>query len=246
MSASQISHVVRLIGYFIIHLPSILVIYWQTRMFITTISGEHDPSRRFTRLHHLIAAGFGELIYDLSTVQDPKSNRCSIASSVVYLAMTVRLSDDILDNPNNTNVQKNAFLDRLEFALRHDSGTQAQEEFDTAEIIPLQISRKLFVSVFSRDSQNVSQSTWDKLVACARKQLIETEPEILLGLEQTIARLTLEMFVLIVEISEGVENRALRTALGFMGGYGLSLDNIRDIDSDLKDGTRTYGTTTLM
>lgn len=226
------------------HSMALCAAYRETSRHLRPIFQDLRTLKVFGKNDIFLVGAVGGIIFDTVAETRNSDKRSRVASIITRLSILGGIADDFLDEHAKTIEEKNEFLRCLTSALFHG------EEFSldklvVAKRVPLWLALNIYESVFSKDLQSWVVPVWNDLISCAQQQFIETDPERLLCLEQMVARRTLELFVLVVELSEGKQLVRLRNALGYLGGYGQALDNFNDLDSDLEGGIRTYGTACL-
>lgn len=233
-----------LIFYMARHSMALCAAYRETSRHLHPIFQDLRTLKVFGKNDIFLVGAVGGIIFDTVAESRIKGKRSHVASIITRLSILGGIADDFLDEHAKTIEEKHEFLSCLTGALFHGDEFSL-DKLAVAKRVPLWLALNIFESVFSKDMQSWVAPVWNDLISCAQQQFIETDPERLLCLEQMVARRTLELFVLVVELSEGRQVERLRTALGYLGGYGQALDNFNDLDSDLEDGIRTYGTAYL-
>lgn len=205
-------------------------------------SKEFKNSKLNSAIRHSAFGIIGKASYDLYTDENNKETREEIGKKSSQLLILTDIVDDVIDERKTEIKEKFKFLDAVFEDLFGYTMHYSDDVFENASYV---LAQNLYDTIIYKDKEKKLEKQFSDLVAVIKKQFYEKNSQELLDIARKTGRGCSGSVAMITEILTNKQNDKVFDAINKFGEYGQIIDNVCEVDQDLKEGTNTFLTTKL-
>jgi hypothetical protein len=209
---------------------------------VISVSGRPEVSRYLAgKFFDSASTGLvGLMFYDMGIGEAAKAKeRKAVGEASARMMMLADNTDDIIDKRQTTLGEKFRFLDDVTSTMLGSASHSSEDVQEEASYALARSLHKDFLSKYDCESLEVIS---EDLSDAAKRQFTESNKEELLRIAKRIGSGCTDSSAVLTDMATGKEHDIARNSARRIGEYSTLLDNLYELNNDLKEGVNTYST----